>query len=249
MRVVAVIPARYDSTRLPGKPLQDLLGRPLIQHVYEQACRLKIADRVVVATDDERILKAVKEFSGEVYLTSNRVRTGSDRVAELAQRMKAELFLNLQGDELLLDPEMLIPLVTLFLNKKSLMVGSLMRSLVSERDFANPNIVKVVSDLNGFALYFSRAPIPFFRDHSTPLPLKNVYHHLGIYIYRRKALLEFSGWPTGVLEDLERLEQLRFLEHGIRIKLLETAGRSLRIDVPEDLKIAGAVLNQKGREE
>jgi 3-deoxy-manno-octulosonate cytidylyltransferase (CMP-KDO synthetase) len=248
MRVVLVIPARFESTRFPGKPLADLFGRPLIQHVYEQACTLKIVDRVIVATDDERILKTVKGFSGEAYLTSNHARTGSDRIAELAQRMKAELFVNLQGDELLLDPEMLVPLITLFLDQRSLKVGSLMRTLDSERDFTNPNIVKVVSDQEGFALYFSRASIPFFRSHSMPLPLKNIFHHLGIYIYRRKSLLEFSGWPTGILEDFERLEQLRFLEHGFKIKLLETAGRSLRIDVPEDLKAAEAVLNQKERE-
>lgn len=247
MRVVLVIPARFQSTRFPGKPLANLLGRPVIQHVYEQARNLKVVDRVIVATDDERIMKAVEGFSGEAYLTSNRARTGSDRIAELAQRMKAELFVNLQGDELLLDPAMLVPLINLFLKKKSLLVGSLMRSLASEGDLKNPNIVKVVSDQEGFALYFSRAPIPFFRDRSMPLPLKSIYQHLGVYIYRRKPLLEFSGWPTGTLENFEQLEQLRFLEHGYRIKLLETQARSLRIDTPEDLKTAEAVLSQKER--
>ena len=247
MRVVLVIPARFSSTRFHGKPLADLLGRPVIQHVYEQASNLKVVDRVIVATDDERIMKVVEGFSGEAYLTSNRARTGSDRVAELARRMKAELFVNLQGDELLLDPEMLVPLINLFLKKKSLLVGSLKRSLESEGDIKNPNIVKVVSDREDFALYFSRAPIPFFRDRSVPLPLKSIYQHLGVYIYRRKPLLEFSGWPTGGLEDFEQLEQLRFLEYGYRIKLLETQGRSLRIDTPEDLKTAEAVLSQKER--
>jgi len=245
MRVVLVIPARFQSTRFPGKPLADLLGRPVIQYVYEQARHLKVVDRVIVATDDERVRKAVEGFSGEAYLTSSGARTGSDRVAELAQRMKAELFVNLQGDELLLDPELLVPLITLFLKKRSLKVGSLMRSLASEGDLKNPNIVKVVSDQEGFALYFSRAPIPFCRDHSCALPLKSIYQHLGIYIYRRAPLLEFSSWPTGALENFEQLEQLRFLEHGYRIKLLETQGRSLRIDTPEDLQAAEAVLSQK----
>jgi len=222
MKVVLVIPARFQSTRFPGKPLAKLLGRPLIQHVYEQTRNLKVVDRVIVATDDERIKKVVEGFEGEAYLTSNRARTGGDRIAELAQRMKAELFVNLQGDELLLDPEMLVPLITLFRKKKSLLVGSLMRSIASEEDFKNPNIVKTVSDREGFALYFSRSPIPFFRDRPNNFPLKSVYQHLGIYIYRRQPLLEFSGWPTGILEDFEQLEQLRFLEHGYRIKLLET---------------------------
>jgi len=244
MRVVLVIPARFQSMRFPGKPLADLSGRPVIQHVYEKAKSLKVVDRVVVVTDDERIEKAVSGFSGEVFLTSSRARTGSDRIAELAQRMKADLFVNLQGDELLLDPEMLAPLIALFLKKRSLKVGSLMRRLESEEDYKNPNIVKVVSDQEGFALYFSRAPIPFFRDRSGRRTISHVYQHLGIYIYRRKPLLEFSTWPTGALEDFEQLEQLRFLEHGFRIKLLETKGRSLRIDTPEDLKTAEAVLRR-----
>jgi 3-deoxy-manno-octulosonate cytidylyltransferase (CMP-KDO synthetase) len=246
MRVVLVIPARFQSTRFPGKPLAKIMGRPLIQHVHEQARNLNIVDRVVVATDDERIKKVVEGFGAEAYLTSNRARTGSDRIADLAQRVKAELYLNLQGDELLLDPEMLVPLITLFKKKKSLLVGSLMRSISSEEDLLNPNIVKVVSDREGFALYFSRAPIPFFRDGSIRPLMKNIYQHLGVYIYRRRPLLEFSNWPTGTLEDFEQLEQLRFLEHGYRIKLLETQGRSLRIDTPEDLRDAEAVLSQKG---
>src|SRR6186997_3113923 len=146
MNVILVIPARFQSTRFPGKPLAKLFGRPLIHHVYEQARNLKVVDRVVVATDDERIMKTVEGFGGEAYLTSNRARTGSDRIAELAQKMKAELFVNLQGDELLLDAEMLVPLISLFRKKKSLLVGSLIRSLSSEEDLKNPNIVKAVPD-------------------------------------------------------------------------------------------------------
>jgi 3-deoxy-manno-octulosonate cytidylyltransferase (CMP-KDO synthetase) len=246
MKAVLVIPARFQSTRFPGKPLANLAGRPLIRHVYEQAKNLKVIDRVIVATDDERIKKVVEGFGGEACITSSRSRTGSDRIAELARRVKAELFVNLQGDELLLDPEMLVPLITLFKKKKSLPVGSLMRSLASEEDLKNPNIVKTVTDREGFALYFSRAPIPFFRDRPAHLSLKNIYQHLGVYIYRRRPLLEFSGWPTGTLEDFEQLEQLRFLEHGYRIRLLETQGRSLRIDTPEDLRDAEAVLSREG---
>ena len=240
--VTVVIPARYASSRFPGKPVVLLAGKPLIRHVYERAQGCARVERVVVATDDHRIAEAVKAFGGEVIVTADPYRTGTDRVAGVARHLPGEIFVNLQGDEIVLNSDLIGDLVDPFLAGGAGM-GTLMRALTSEEEVRNPGVVKVVTDRSGQALYFSRAAIPYARDRQPgPLPSGRYFVHLGIYIYTRDTLNRFAALPTGVLEDTEKLEQLRALEHGIPIRVWETRHRSLRIDTPDDLKEAEKVL-------
>ncbi len=242
-RVTVVIPARYGSSRFPGKPLASLLGKPLIQHVYEGASQARLVDRVIVATDDERIRTAVIGFGGEVVMTAGALRTGTDRVAEVAKARAGACFLDLQGDEILLNPELLTDLIEPFL-VSGMPMGTLKRALRDEAELRNPGVVKVVTDRQGDALYFSRSPIPFVRDHGPEAMLRSGLHyiHLGLYIYTRDTLAKLAALPTGKLEDAEKLEQLRAMEHGIGIRVWETAHESLRVDTPEDLKLAEEIL-------
>ena len=241
--VMVVIPARYGSSRFPGKPLAMLVGKPLIQHVYERAHASPMIDQVLVATDDSRIRDAVQGFGGRVVMTTEPFRTGTDRVAAVAQQLPAQVFVNLQGDEIILHPELLTDLVTPFLVSGAGM-GTLKRRLTSMADVRNPGVVKVVTDQQGEALYFSRAPIPHIRERAIESTALLHYVHLGIYIYTRGTLLRLAELPTSPLEDAEKLEQLRALEHGIRIRVWETTHLSLRIDTMEDLKEAEAVLQR-----
>ncbi len=245
MRTVIVIPCRFDSSRLPGKPLTVLSGKPLIQWVYERALLSKEAVRVVVATDDPRIEETVRSFGGEVITTGSTARTGSDRVAELAGRLSADAYLNLQGDELIFDAVILDELIRSFDAAQPLGMGTLKREITDWAEISNPNVVKVVTDEDGFALYFSRSPIPYLRSAPTQLPPKTFYKHLGLYIFERETLKMFSSLPSGFLEGPEKLEQLRALEHGIRIKVWETSHDSLRVDAREDLKQAEGLLSKK----
>lgn len=241
--VTVVIPARFGSSRFPGKPLAMLMGKPLIQHVYERAQASPMIDQVLVATDDARVRDAVQGFGGTVVLTTEPFRTGTDRVAAVARQLPARVFVNLQGDEIILHPELLADLVMPFLASGAGM-GTLKRRLTSMADVRNPGVVKVVTDQQGEALYFSRAPIPHARDGVIESAAWLHYVHLGIYIYTREALLRLAELPTSPLEDAEKLEQLRALEHGIRIRVWETTHPSLRIDTPADLKEAEAVLQR-----
>lgn len=245
-RVTVVIPARYGSSRFPGKPLAQILGKPMIQHVYERAQGARLVDRVVVATDDERIRDAVRGFGGQVMMTPASLRTGTDRVAHVAAACGGEYFLNLQGDEILLTPDLVTDLVEPFLSSGAPM-GTLQRAIESEVDLANPAVVKVVTDREGYALYFSRAAIPHVRDAGVGQRLSPKLHavHLGLYSFTRRTLERMAAFPTGGLEDVEKLEQLRALEHGIRIRVWETVHRSLRIDTPADLLEAEAVLQRE----
>jgi len=245
--VTVVIPARFGSSRFPGKPLAPLAGKPLIQHVYERAQAAPGVQRVLVATDDARIEKAVTAFGGTVVMPEGRFRTGTDRVAAAARQLPGEIFVNLQGDEIALHPRLLADLITPFLASGAPM-GTLKRALTSSDDVGNPGIVKVVTDAQGNALYFSRAPIPCNRETGPGKFAAGLHYvHLGIYIYTRETLLRFADLPTSPLEDAEKLEQLRALEHGIRIRVWETAHPSLRIDTPDDLKEAAAVLTRTER--
>ncbi|WP_447976785.1 3-deoxy-manno-octulosonate cytidylyltransferase [Candidatus Nitrospira bockiana] len=240
--VSIVIPARYGSSRFPGKPLVMLAGKPMIQHVYERARAVPGIERVVVATDDERILSVVQGFNGAALLVEGPYRTGSDRVAAAAERLAGEIFVNLQGDEILLDPALLTDLIKPFLQSEAGM-GTLKRRLASPADVQNPGVVKVVTGQRGEALYFSRAPIPHVRDAREGDLTKGLYAvHLGVYIFTRATLRRFTALPTGVLEEAEKLEQLRALEHGIPITVWETAHDSLRIDTPEDVPAAERAL-------
>ncbi len=232
MGALVVIPARYGSTRLPGKPLALLQGRPVIQHVYEQAARAKDVE-VVVATDDERIMQAVAGFGGKAGMTSVSARSGTDRVAEVARAHQAAVVINVQGDEPLVQPEMVGQLASFLEQHSAVPMASLMTKLQRPADLANPNVVKVVVDQDGFALYFSRSPVPFARSKERA---PDYWKHLGIYGYQRHFLLQFPHLEPTPLEQAEQLEQLRALEHGYRIKLLQTAHDTVGVDTPDDLK-------------
>jgi len=245
--VTVVIPARFGSSRFPGKPLALLAGKPLIQHVYERALASPGVQRVLVATDDIRIRKAVTAFGGTVVMPKGRFRTGTDRVAAVARRTSGNVFVNLQGDEIALHPGLLADLITPFL-KSGAAMGTLKRTLTSSGEVRHPGIVKVVTDSNGNALYFSRAPIPCDREKGLGKFVAGLHYvHLGIYIYTREALLRLAQLPTSPLEDAEKLEQLRALEHGIGIRVWETRHQSLRIDTPNDLKQAESELRRTAR--
>ena len=235
MRVLVVIPARYGSTRFPGKPLAQLRGKPMIQHVYEQVAKATRVDEVVVATDDDRIASAVRQFKGRVEMTSPDAASGTERVAAIARtRRDAQVVINVQGDEPLIRPDMVDQLADYLVHHTEVPMASLMTPLQREDDGNDPNVVKVVVDREGFALYFSRAPIPHARDaRRTPTP--RFYKHLGIYGYQRDFVLRFPGLQATRLEQVEQLEQLRAMEHGHRIKLLETVHDTIGVDTPEDL--------------
>jgi 3-deoxy-manno-octulosonate cytidylyltransferase (CMP-KDO synthetase) len=237
MGALVVIPARYGSTRFPGKPLALLQGKPMIQHVYEGAAKAARAEEVVVATDDARIAEAVKRFGGTAVMTSPACRSGTDRAAEVARTREASVVVNVQGDEPLVRAEMIDQLAEFLERHEAVPMASLMTPWRSSEDLANPNAVKVVTDRDGFALYFSRAPIPFERANApTRQRADRHWKHLGIYGYQRRFLLQFPSLEPTPLERSEQLEQLRALEHGWRIKLLETAHDSIGVDTPEDLK-------------
>lgn len=233
--VTVVIPARYGSSRFPGKPLVELNGKPMIQHVYERAVACRSVSEVLVATDDERIKQAVERFGGRAVLVPGEYRTGTDRVAAVARMFNGDCFLDLQGDEIPLNPELLTDLIEPFLGCGASM-GTLKRVMDSTDDLLNPAVVKVVTDANGDALYFSRSPIPFVRDDPGRQVVGGLHYiHLGVYIYTKETLLRLAALPTSRLEDAEKLEQLRALDHGIRIRVWETTHASLRVDRPEDV--------------
>lgn len=233
--VTVVIPARYGSSRFPGKPLVELNGKPMIQHVYERAVACRAVSDVLVATDDERIKQAVERFGGRVMMVTGDYRTGTDRVAAVARMFAADYFVDLQGDEIPLTPDLLTDLIEPFLESGAAM-GTLKRVMDPTEDLLNPGVVKVVTDAKGYALYFSRAPIPFVRDDSGRQAIGGLHYiHLGLYMYTKEMLLRFAALPTSRLEDAEKLEQLRALDHGIRIRVWETKHASLRVDCPDDV--------------
>lgn len=233
--VVVVIPARFGSSRFPGKPLVQLGRKPMIQHVYEQAAACRSVQEVLVATDDERIKQAVSQFGGRVVMMAGDYRTGTDRVAAVARMFAGDCFVNLQGDEIPLDPDLLSDLIEPFLQSGADM-GTLKRKMDATDDLQNPAMVKVVTDARGDALYFSRAPIPWVRDDPSRRVVSGLHYlHLGVYMYTRDTLLRVAALGTGVLEDAEKLEQIRALENGIRIRVWETQHASLRVDTPEDV--------------
>ena len=233
--VTVVIPARYGSSRFPGKPLVELNGKPMIQHVYEQAAACRAVSEVLVATDDERIKQAVERFGGRVIMVAGDYRTGTDRVAAVARMFAGDCFVDLQGDEIPLTPDLLTDLIEPFL-ESGVGMGTLKRVIDSTDDLLNPAVVKVVTDTKGDALYFSRAPIPLVRDDPKPQVVGGLHYiHLGLYIYTKDTLFRLASLPTSRIENAEKLEQLRALDHGIRIRVWETKHASLRVDRPEDV--------------
>ncbi len=237
-KAAIIIPARYSSTRFPGKALATIDSKPIIQWIYDAAKESVYTDNVIVATDEQKIYDTVREFGGNVIMTSSSLRTGSDRCAEVARQLSAGIIINLQADEIVQGPEMIDELIHMMEEDESIKMGSLKSAITSPEELMDRNVVKVVTDKHNYALYFSRSPIPHIRDRrdSSVFTPGIYYKHLGIYAYRRDFILLFSSLPTGTLEDLEKLEQLRALEFGHRIKLNETSHKSVRIDTPEDLK-------------
>jgi 3-deoxy-manno-octulosonate cytidylyltransferase (CMP-KDO synthetase) len=233
MRTAIIIPARFASSRLPGKPLLRATGKYLIQHVYERAL-LASADEVVIATDDSRIMEAVASFGGRAMLTRSDHPTGTDRVAEVAQKLKADVIVNLQGDEPLIDSASLDFLPSLLRQDHEAVMATLAVPITSSESWQDPNCVKVVRDRRGGALYFSRSPIPHVRDGAADFRSGEFLQHLGLYAYRRHFLLELAQLPPEPLEELEKLEQLRVLALGYRIAVGVVAHVGGGVDTPAD---------------
>jgi 3-deoxy-manno-octulosonate cytidylyltransferase (CMP-KDO synthetase) len=230
--VIAVIPARYDSSRLPGKALAEIGGVPMIVRVWRQTRLARSLERVIVATDDERIASAVRMAGGEAEMTVSTHQSGTDRIAEVAARVNAEIYLNVQGDQPFIAPADLDALVAPMRAEPALAMATLATPITDREEWYNPNKVKVVCDARGDAIYFSRSPIPFARDGGVPAVARR---HIGVYGYRRDFLLRFAALEPGVLEQIEKLEQLRALERGYRIRVVASVAPSLEVDTPEDL--------------
>jgi 3-deoxy-manno-octulosonate cytidylyltransferase (CMP-KDO synthetase) len=232
--VVIVIPARFGSTRLPGKPLVLLAGKPMIQQVYERSKLAGRASRVIVATDDERIVKAVESFGGSARMTRPDHRTGTERVAEVAAHEKGDIFVNVQGDEPLLDPVSVDTAIEALLEEPAASIATVATLIKTPADIMDPNVVKTVLDFDNNGLYFSRAPIPWVRDTASKIQVRHL-KHLGLYVFQRDALLEYPTLPQGELERIEQLEQLRWLENGWKIRVAEVEHDAVSVDVPEDV--------------
>jgi len=247
MKILGVIPARYASTRLPGKPLADICGKTLVQRVYERASRSSLLDRLVVATDDERILKAVHAFGGDAMLTSPDHPNGTCRVAEAAEMFEGDIVLNIQGDEPLLDPLMVGEVAQVLIDDESAHSSTLCVPVADPALLSDPSVVKVVRDLRGFALYFSRFPIPFIRSEEGAPP---VYEHVGIYGFRREFLSRYVTLPPTPLSLAESLEQLKILEHGYSMKVAVTAAKreGPSVDTPEDLEAVRRIVAARSEE-
>ncbi len=243
MKITAVIPARYSSTRFDGKALADIHGKPMVQHVYERASRASLVGEVIVATDDPRIASAVRLFGGRAEMTSRDHETGTDRLAEVALKLESDIIVNVQGDEPLIEPAMIDEAIAPLLEDPDIVMGTLKSRIRNLHDFLSPNVVKVVTDLEGFALYFSRSPLPNFRDKWNDLKDEAFlsgkllcYKHVGLYVYRRDFLLQFAQMSPTFLELAEKLEQLRVLENGYRIRVVETDHESIGVDTVSDLE-------------
>lgn len=234
MKIIGIIPARYASTRFPGKPLIDLGGKSMIQRVYEQCQQAKSLSDVIVATDDERIMEHVIGFGGKVVMTSTAHQSGTDRCAEVLGSMEdaADVVVNIQGDEPFIDPKQIDALAAAFALPQT-QLATMKKKLSLEADVQNPNVVKVICTPEGDAIYFSRSPIPYRRNHNQEI---TYYKHIGIYGYTREALLAITRMQPGMLEQAESLEQLRWLENGLKIRVIETDTENIAIDTPEDVK-------------
>jgi 3-deoxy-manno-octulosonate cytidylyltransferase (CMP-KDO synthetase) len=242
--IVGVIPARFSSTRLPGKALVEIEGVPMVVRVWRQTARARALSRVVVATDDERIARAVAAAGGEAMMTSPAHPSGTDRIAEVAAKVPAAIYLNVQGDLPFINPDDLDALAVPMRADGDIAMATLATPIVDAEEWHNPNVVKVVCDARGDALYFSRAPIPWPREGA--VPPAQARRHIGVYAYRRDFLLRFAALEPGVLEGLEKLEQLRALERGFRIRVVASVAPSLEVDTAEDLTRARAHARRLG---
>lgn len=249
LKSIGIIPARYASSRFEGKVLADILGKPMVQHVYERASRAKMLSQVIVATDDKRIYDVVSGFGGNVQMTGV-CATGTDRVAVVAEQINCDVVVDIQGDEPLIEPKQIDMMLQPFVDRPSVQVCTLKERIHTVEDYLDRNVVKVVTNNQGDALYFSRGPIP-----STPInkeltfddnPL--VYRHIGLYAFRKERLLTFTSWDRTPYEIAEGLEQLRFLEHGIPIHVVETDTTLIGVDVPADLERVKQIIKNRGIE-
>lgn len=243
MFVLGIIPARYGSSRLEGKPLKDICGKPMIQHVYERVQQSCLLNEIIVATDDERIVTAVNNFGGKAKMTSIEHKNGTDRIAEVAKNIEADIVVNIQGDEPLIDARMIDEAIQPMLDDKDLKACTLCRPILSDEDVHSPHVVKTLFDLNGNALLFSRAPIPYPRNRE----LYKAYEHIGVYVYRKDFLMQYIKMPQTPLEITESLEQLRILENGIRMKVVEVTipYEGLSVDTQEDLDRVREIIKQR----
>ena len=242
MKVLCVIPARYASTRLPGKPLALIAGKPMIQHVYMRACEAKVPQDVIVATDSDKVFAAVEGFGGKAVMTSPEHPSGTDRLAEVALKYPdVDVIVNVQGDEPMIPPEVIDRLAKAFEGEPELNMAT-MKALMREEEYDDPAAVKVVTDGNGYALYFSRSLLPYPRNRDANY---KVYKHVGIYAYRRDFLLKYAALEPTYLERVEGLEQLRVLENGFNIKVLESDFQGIGVDTPEDLAAVNALFSKK----
>jgi 3-deoxy-manno-octulosonate cytidylyltransferase (CMP-KDO synthetase) len=233
MEVVGIIPARFQSTRFEGKVLADIEGKPMIQHVWERARQAKLLDDLIVACDDERIYKAVKEFGGNAIFTAKGHASGTDRITEIANPLDVKIVVNIQADEPLVHPTMIDGVVEALKMDEALVAATVIKKIENHHEINDFNVVKVVVDKNNFALYFSRLPIPFVRDEQSQEII--YYKHIGLYGYTKDFLFIYKNLTQSRLEKLEKLEQLRILENGYRIKVVETKFETYGVDTPQDL--------------
>jgi 3-deoxy-manno-octulosonate cytidylyltransferase (CMP-KDO synthetase) len=246
MNAIGVIPARLGSTRLTGKVLLDICGKSMLQRVWEAAKKASLLDDVIIATDDQKVIGAAKKFGAKVALTSLDHRSGTDRITEIVNPLDVKVVINIQADEPLIQPAMINELAAAILNDSKVVMATLIKKIVDEKDLHDPNIVKVVVDKDGFALYFSRSPIPYNREAKGASFLTQIhYKHLGIYAYTKDFLFTFTNMPSSKLENIEKLEQLRVLENGYKIKTVQTTGETQSVDTQEDIDKVRSFLTQK----
>ncbi|MBS4034296.1 MAG: 3-deoxy-manno-octulosonate cytidylyltransferase [Ignavibacterium sp.] len=240
--IIGVIPARFASTRLMGKPLADIGGKPMIQHTYESTLKSKLIQKVIIAVDDEKVFQVVRDFGAEVMMTPKDIPTGSDRIALVAKKYdNAEIIVNIQGDEPFICGEMIDQAIEPLLFDPTCNVSTLAKKIETSEELESPSVVKVVFDYKNFAMYFSRSPIPYVREANSKdetLEKADVFKHIGLYVYRREYLLKYTQLAPTDLENIEKLEQLRMLENGFRIKIVETEFDSFSVDTPDDLNRA-----------
>jgi len=237
MKIIAMIPARYSASRFPGKLMQDLGGKPVITRTYEATVATQLFDSVIVVTDSDIIFKEIESIGGKTIMSIKEHECGSDRIAEAVEFMDVDIVINVQGDEPFIEVDSLRKLIQVFKEdvENKVDLASLMVNITDDEEIKNPNTVKVILDQKDFALYFSRSPIPFLRDKTVAV---KYYKHKGVYAFRKQAILDFYRLPMQVLEASEKLEQLRYLEYGKRIKMVETNVQGIEIDTPEDLERA-----------
>ena len=237
MKIVAVIPARWESSRLKGKILADINGKPMIQHVWERVKKAHNVDEVVIAVDKDKVQKVVEAFGAKTVFTSPEQPSGTDRIAEVASTIDADVYINVQGDEPMIHPMMVDELAQVFQYEKNVQMATLVKRIQREQDVYDPNVVKCVMDRKGYALYFSRSPIPYIRaDNAEKIDVSGKYFkHVGLYSYTKDFLFTYTNLPKSILESDEKLEQLRVLEHGYKIKTIETRYETIGVDTQEDL--------------